>query len=74
GAAVERLLADREVAARPVLHAQLDGGLVCVAAAGYSGPSPCSAADSTRSISVPSCGWRSGLRILRRGIPGCRTG
>jgi PucR family transcriptional regulator, purine catabolism regulatory protein len=33
GAAVERLLADREVAARPVLQAQLDGGLVCVAAA-----------------------------------------
>jgi purine catabolism regulator len=33
GAAAERLLADREVAARPVLHAQLNGGLVCVAAA-----------------------------------------
>jgi purine catabolism regulator len=52
--------------------AELGIGTPC--GAGYSGPSPCSAADSTRPISVPSCGWRSGLRILRRGIPGCRTG
>jgi len=32
GAAADRVLADRPVAARKVLHARLDAGLVCVAA------------------------------------------